>query len=173
MRLFYAITFKEETKEELYKYRNMIAEKSVKGNFTTLNNIHLTLEFIGEADGKGLKVLADVLHQLKSYPEKLMLSSTGSFNKGNKEIVWLGIEKNEELIRLQCELREVLINNGFKIEGRSYKPHITIGRQVVTIGEIQEVHVKPMEIPIKSIALMESKRINGELVYKPLEEIKI
>lgn len=173
MRLFYAITFNDETKEELYKYRNMIAEKSVKGNFTTLNNIHLTLEFIGEVDGKGLKVLEDVLHQLKSYPEKLKLSSIGSFNKGKKEIVWLGIEKNDELIRLQGELRELLINNGFKVDVRSYKPHITIGRQVVRVGEIEEVHVRPMEIPIKSIALMESKRINGELVYRSLEEVKI
>ncbi len=31
--------------------------------------------------------------------------------------------------------------------------------------------MKPIEAPVKSIALMESKRVNGKLVYEPLDEI--
>ncbi len=71
---------------------------------------------------------------------------------------------------LQRELRDLLINNGFKIEDRKYKPHITIGREIVKKNSTDEDIYPPLHIPIYSMAIMESKRVNNELVYKPVEE---
>ncbi len=44
MRVFYAVTFYEETKEKLIEYKNIVVNNSVKGRFTNKNNFHLTLE---------------------------------------------------------------------------------------------------------------------------------
>lgn len=173
MRVFYAVTFQEETKEKLIEYKNLVSNNSVKGRFTNKNNFHLTLEFIGEVDEKELSSLTNILYKLKNPPKELITSHIGSFKRRDKDIIWLGIEENKELITLQRNLRNLLINNGFKIENRKYKPHITIGREIVTKGPIDKNIFSTIKIPIASIALMESKRFNGQLVYEPLEEIII
>ncbi|WP_434304864.1 RNA 2',3'-cyclic phosphodiesterase [Clostridium botulinum] len=173
MRVFYAVTFQEETKEKLIEYKNLVSNNSVKGRFTNKNNFHLTLEFIGEVYEKELSLLTNILYKLQNPPKELITSYIGSFKRRDKDIIWLGIEENKELITLQRNLRNLLINNGFKIENRKYKPHITIGREIVTKGPIDKNIFSPIKIPIASIALMESKRFNGQLVYEPLEEIII
>ncbi|WP_434297637.1 RNA 2',3'-cyclic phosphodiesterase [Clostridium sporogenes] len=173
MRVFYAVTFQEEIKEKLIEYKNLVSNNSVKGRFTNKNNFHLTLEFIGEVDEKELSLLTNILYKLQNSPNELITSHIGSFKRRDKDIIWLGIEENKELITLQRNLRNLLINNGFKIENRKYKPHITIGREIVTKGPIDKNIFSPIKIPIASIALMESKRFNGQLVYEPLEEIII
>ncbi|KOR27057.1 RNA 2',3'-cyclic phosphodiesterase [Clostridium sp. L74] len=170
MRVFYAITFHEETKEKLVEYKNVIASNSVKGKFTNKNNFHLTLEFIGEVDEKRLSLLKNVLYKLRQHPKEIIVSHIGLFKRRDKEIIWLGIEENKELMTLQRELRNLLISNGFRVEDRKYKPHITIGREIVRQNSIDKNIFEPLHIPIHSIALMESKRINNELVYKPIEE---
>ena len=173
MRVFYAVTFQEETKEKVIEYKNLVSNNSVKGRFTNKNNFHLTLEFIGEVDEKELSLLTNILYKLQNPPKELITSHIGSFKRRDKDIIWLGIEENKELITLQRNLRNLLINNGFKIENRKYKPHITIGREIVTKCPIEKNIFSPIKIPIASIALMESKRFNEQLVYEPLEEIII
>ncbi|SHJ76166.1 RNA 2',3'-cyclic phosphodiesterase [Paramaledivibacter caminithermalis] len=173
MRVFYAVTFHKETKERLFEYRNMVVKHSIKGRFTSLNNFHLTLEFIGKVNSKELSLLVDILYKLKHPPKQLIISHIGSFKRKNKEIIWLGIDKNWELIRLQKELRNLLMKNEFEIDNRSYRPHITIGRQIVRKDSIKEIIVNPIQVPIRSIALMESKRVGEKLVYEPLKEIII
>nr|WP_242568050.1 RNA 2',3'-cyclic phosphodiesterase [Clostridium botulinum] len=138
MRVFYAVTFQEETKEKLIEYKNLVSNNLVKGRFTNKNNFHLTLEFIGEVDEKELSLLTDILYKLQNPPKELITSHIGSFKRRDKDIIWLGIEENKELITLQRNLRNLLINNGFKIENRKYKPHITIGREIVTKGFIDK-----------------------------------
>lgn len=171
MRVFYAITFYEETKEKLLEYRNLVSNGSVKGKFTDKNNFHLTLEFIGEVDE--IKLLINILYKLQQRPKCIITSDIGSFQRGNKEIAWVGIKENKELITLQKELKRLLIDKGFEVDNRKYTPHITIGRQIVRSNLIEKNNLEPIEISIRSIALMESKRVNEKLVYEPLEEILI
>ncbi|MDU4600300.1 MAG: RNA 2',3'-cyclic phosphodiesterase, partial [Clostridium sporogenes] len=100
MRVFYAVTFQEETKEKLIEYKNLVSNNSVKGRFTNKNNLHLTLEFIGEVDEKELSSLTNILYKLKNPPKELITSHIGSFKRRDKDIIWLGIEENKELITL-------------------------------------------------------------------------
>lgn len=48
MRLFIAINFKDETKNSLSTVIDRLGSHVVKGNFTSEENLHLTLIFIGE-----------------------------------------------------------------------------------------------------------------------------
>lgn len=171
MRVFYGITFYEKTKEDLEKYKELIASDAIKGRFTDKDNFHLTLEFIGDVDSEKIKVLTDILHKLSINIKKIVTADIGSFERKNKEIVWIGIKKDEELMNLQRELRRLLIETGFDVEDRKYTPHITVGRQIIRKNLIDSNIFKPIQIEIKSIALMESKRVDGKLVYEPLDEI--
>lgn len=173
MRVFYAVTFHEKTKEKLAEYRDRVADHSIKGRFTNTANLHLTLEFIGDIKPQKLSLLTSFLKELKNLPKQLSFSHIGSFKRKDKEIIWVGIKENNELMELQKELRNLLIKNGFDIENRKYRPHITIGRQVVRNDFMDKIDEESIEIPIRSIALMESKRVNNKLIYEPVEEIII
>ncbi|WP_461206007.1 RNA 2',3'-cyclic phosphodiesterase [Clostridium sp. DL1XJH146] len=137
MRVFYAITLNQDTKEKLAEYRDI-----------------------------------DALHKLKHFPKEIDIYKLGSFKRKNKEIVWAGIKKNEELILLQKELRKLLNNSGFSFENRDYTPHITLGRQIVRQQPLENIEFERIKASVKSIALMESKRVDGELVYEEIVEIK-
>ena len=58
MRLFYAIELDEGTRRLLHEKQNQLKEKAAKANFTRLENLHLTLRFMGEMD------VAPVLKQI-------------------------------------------------------------------------------------------------------------
>ncbi len=173
MRVFYAVTFDSDIKNRLFKYRKLIEKNSIKGKFTDIDNFHLTLEFIGEVNKNKLDELISILYELKSRPEKIITSHVGSFKRKNKEIIWIGIETNKRLLELQRELKKLLIQNRYEIDNRKYRPHITMGRQIVRACTMDDIIIEPIEIPIRSIALMESKRENDKLVYKPIKEIMI
>jgi 2'-5' RNA ligase len=173
MRVFYAVTFDSETKEKLKTIGNLVELSSEKGRFTDYLNYHITIEFIGEVkDEKRLEILKNILENINISPMKLRFNKLGSFNRRNKKIVWLGLEKDKELNRIHNNLKNLLKENNFKVEERLFTPHLTIGRQVVLKEELEEISFKEVKAEVKSIALMESKRINGELVYKPIKEVK-
>ena len=48
MRLFLAILLSEEMKNALINIQNEMYDKGIRGNFTTEENMHLTLAFIGD-----------------------------------------------------------------------------------------------------------------------------
>ncbi|MCV3262912.1 hypothetical protein OGZ01_08170 [Vibrio harveyi] len=56
-------------------------------------------------------------------------------------------------------------------ESRTYVPHITLARHVEKQAPLDEVLISPLTIPIYSIALMESKTIEGQLSYQVIEEV--
>ncbi len=61
MRLFFAIEFKEELKEFLFNIQQDVREHCMGGNFTSKDNFHLTLRFIGEQSPSQAEQLIAVL----------------------------------------------------------------------------------------------------------------
>lgn len=177
MRVFFAIEFDENIKSYFYEIQEKVRPYCLAGNFTLKENFHLTLRFIGEQSSEQIHKLKAVLTdtaQASSFelrPEKL-----GSFRKGNRSIIWIGLEKSPQLQQLYANLEKVLADNGYQKEERSYSPHITLAREVKIedFGSLPgKVHIENPIIKVKSISLMESKRINNKLCYIPLEKIEL
>ncbi len=173
MRVFFALTFYDNSKEEISQYRDFIANNSVKGKFIDTRNIHLTLEFLGEIRPNELDKLKTILSKLNATEISLLGSYYDSFRKKNKDIIWIGIEKNKTLINLVKQLRTLLTQEGYETENNTYIPHITLGRQIVISEQFRDFTLNPVKIPVRSIAIMESKRVHDKLVYEPISEILI
>lgn len=173
MRIFYALTFDDETKKQLSMYKDMVANHSLKGRFTREENFHLTIEFIGEVSPSNLEIYEDILYDLPLYPITITGTYIGKFSKKSKDIVWLGIERNDTLVRLVKTLKKLLVKNGLDVDPRKYSPHITLGRQVVLDVDLTTLKVPPIDIKIKSVALMISHRKNDILTYESLYEISM
>ena len=120
--------------------------------------------FLGEVNENKLNTLKDIISSLNVNFESIKINK---FTK-LKDMLIGEIEKEINLITLQKELVIKLKDNGFKIEDRSFYPHITLIRQVMGLKPLKIIDSKlEIESMVNKITLFESTRINGKLTYIP------
>jgi len=163
MRLFISINFNNETRSRLLALRDELRGKSERCNFSAPENLHLTLAFLGECDGKQTTALKSVLSTVNFEPFDITVDCIGRFKRDGGDIWWAGLRESKPLITLQRELTEKLIAAEFTLERRKYSPHITLGREVVT--DTKPWAIEPFGETTSLIDLMKSERINGKLTY--------
>ena len=162
MRLFIAINLNDKVKEKLYNIALKLKSQVIKGNFTRKENLHLTLVFIGETND--VTAVKNVMETINLPPFEIKLNGLGKFKRAGGDIYWIGTQENKILTDLHQQLSSALLNMGFKIEKRPFKPHLTLGREVV-IKERLNMEVPKFNININKISLMKSERIDGKLTY--------
>ena len=161
MRLFIAVNFNENTRIQLISLREKLRLSSESGNFTSDDNLHLTLAFIGECNSKETDKIKSVMDTIIFNPFETVIEKLGTFS--HNTLWWAGVCENKPLMDLQHEITHKLALCGFETDNRKYRPHITIGREVVTDTTPQKI--EPFGETVKSIDLMKSERINGKLTY--------
>lgn len=179
MRLFTAILFDDETKDALCDVMDKLRSVTEKGNFTLRDNLHLTLNFIGETDKAKLveKAMKEAVEAADISAFNLTFSGFGRFKRREGDICWVGVERNETLIRLQKELAERLINASFALDGQDYTPHLTLARKARFGNKFSErefaAAVPGIKQHVGRISLMKSERINGKLTYTEIFYVKL
>ncbi|MEA5083245.1 RNA 2',3'-cyclic phosphodiesterase [bioreactor metagenome] len=174
MRMFIAIEFEPEVREYLSEVQKKFLPVSRRGNFTDIDNLHLTLKFIGEVERDDIDYLAQAVREVGSANKcfSLNLSHLGFFPKGNRTIVWAGVEESQPLLRLFGSLEKSLMRQGFPRERKGLSPHITLGREVDLTEKFDtikaQIPLDKKQIKVTKISLMESKRMGAKLVYKPV-----
>ena len=170
MRLFVAINFDKNTKKRIQQVQRRL-EASADGSFTHLENMHLTLVFIGEVEESRLDGLKATLEKIRAPKMTLEFSSTGFFKRSGGDIWWIGINKNEELSRLQSIVYEKIKRAGFSLQPNNFKAHITLARRVKTKEMIDKAELLGsfFSATVDSFSLMLSHRVGGRLVYTELE----
>jgi len=130
-RLFAAIKIhpNEALTQLVYDLQNACKYDKIK--WVDLNNIHITLKFFGETPEEQIpevnQVLRDITMDISRF--ELVLSTTGIFgSEYNPRVIWIGIEKNKNLISLGLEILNGLEKIGFKKDRQNFVPHLTIGR---------------------------------------------
>lgn len=173
MRLFIAINFEEKIKDQLLTIIEMMRPYSNQGRFVDKDNLHLTLEFLGEIDEGQVALIKESMSNIRHESFSLRFTQIGFFKRPKGKIYWVGVEQCESLMTIQKELRKDLLAKGFEIDERPFLPHLTLGRKVkidphFSFDEINHL-VNKMESPVKKIYLMESMFVQGELTYSVLE----
>ena len=171
MRLFTAVIFDDEIKDSLCGVMEKLRPLTDKGSFTLRENLHLTLNFIGETDKENL--VMDAMKKAVSLADakafELTFAGFGRFRRSEGDICWIGVEKNGQLIRLQKELADCLTDVGFVLEDREYKPHLTLARRVKFKDKFNqkefEAYVPRMTQRVSRISLIISEHIKGKLTY--------
>lgn len=173
-RVFIAIEFNESIKGYLHKVQDMVKEESSAGNFTSEDNFHLTLKFIGEAEADRIEAIKGCIDDVALVHNrfKLNFDRLGNFPRGNRSIVWIGIRESELLLKLQAALEASLEKAGFPKDDKKFTAHITLVRQAalkVDFRRLKEkVEIEAADIAADKISLMESTRVDGRLRYIPI-----
>ena len=96
MRTFIAIELEEEVKDHLAEVQAETQKLCRRGNFTPKDNFHLTLHFLGEIEEDDIEYLQDAMYETarRNRPFTLTLDKIGFFPRGNKGIMWAGLERS-------------------------------------------------------------------------------
>ena len=170
MRLFVAINFNDETRSQLLMLCDELREKSEYGRFSLPENLHLTLAFLGECDGKQISAVKSVLDAVSFETFDITFDCVGRFRRAGGDIWWAGLRESKPLIALHGELTGKLIASGFSLKKRKYSPHVTLGREIVTI--LKPWRFESFGDTVSTIDLMKSERLNGKLTYTAIYTIK-
>lgn len=131
MRLFIAVDIDDkEIKYKVSVIQNMIVTNDVRGTHPSLDQLHITLKFLGETPEYKLKMIDEALKKIK-VSENIMLhvNGVGAFPSLKKpRIIFLGVKANDALYELQSQIERKMVKLGYKREDRVFKPHITIFR---------------------------------------------
>jgi len=174
MRAFIAIDFDKETKEYLLSIQSKLKECSKSGNFSSEENFHLTLRFIGEVDQSGMDSLCEAVNnaamQFKAFD--ICLNGAGFFTKGSRCVAWAGTKKSKELEILYRKLEKCLMREGFAADRQGLSPHVTLGREVSFKEKYDtlkdELSKYEKTVHVEAITLFESVRKGPKLIYKPV-----
>ncbi len=125
MRLFVAIVLPAEIKEQL----DHLCAGVPGAKWVEPDNRHLTLRFIGEADGALFGDIQRALGEVRAEAFELRLKGVGKFGQRRRaRQLWAGVEAGEPLGRLQRRIETALTAIGLAPEQRKFHAHVTLAR---------------------------------------------
>ena len=126
MRLFIGIPLAGEVLAEI---ATQVAELQRGGEnlrWSAPETWHITLQFLGDADGGQLQRLKASLAELHSPPPPIRLGALGTFERAG--VLFVGVDARPELAALQQQVVAATATCGFVPEERPFHPHITLAR---------------------------------------------
>ncbi len=130
-RLFVALEIPAGVKERIETLREAAAgDDNSHLKWEPFDKLHLTLKFIGDVEDELVDPITESLGFLEQYTKiKCRLTKFGFFFKhGVPQILWIGLWVDAILFNIVEQLNEKLSKFDIAVEGRKYKPHLTLLR---------------------------------------------
>lgn len=158
MKLFIAINLSPAMKDSLINLQNSFYDAGVRGNYTTEENLHLTLAFIGEYPST--HTVLDALETISFTHFSLTLDGVGSYG----DLWWAGISSSPALDAVVQRIRRGLAENGIPFDRKRFSPHITLLRKA-TVSTLPSVEITPASMTVDKITLFRSNRGKNGMIY--------
>ena len=165
MRVFIGIKVDSKAQNKIKSYFNLFYENKVRGNYTKISNLHMTLVFLGEISEDKIPILKSIINSVKLEVNEIKLSKISTI----KDILVSDIEENEGIVHMYNDLATKLEQANFKFEKHKLYPHITLIRKAENYERFIGCEMN-ITSTFDKITLFESKRINNELIYIDLGE---
>ena len=142
-----------------------------------LENIHLTLSFLGNISNKDLpSLIQSIEKKIRSNNFQLIITGTGVFpSSKSPKVLWLGISKGiDELTLLQIQVEKSVREFKDNYENNTFIPHISIARikkgprKIDVLPFLNSVYSK-IELDVNSISMYESKLFPKGTQYTVLD----
>ncbi|MPZ62874.1 MAG: RNA 2',3'-cyclic phosphodiesterase [Propionibacteriales bacterium] len=174
-RLFVAVDPPAEVRADLRR-RVAILEPMMDGwRWVPEEQWHLTLAFLGEVDDLRSGRLESRLERVASRHEPLELSANGfgAFQRpARAHVFWCGVDGDREpLRRLAWSVAAAARKAGIEVEGRAYRPHLTLGRRR-TPADLREVLTAEGAYAGPSFQVTEFVLVESHLGAKVRHEIR-
>jgi len=184
MRTFIAVAISSEVRGNIAQIQAEFRKGDPDVKWVEPENLHLTLEFLGEVGEEKLSGVIEKTRLALSgiFNFKVHLSGLGSFpNLRSPRVVWVGVkEGKEELKNLSERIEENLSHLGFTEEKREFSAHLTIGRvrsprkREKLVKKIEELESSDVgEFSVDKVLVMESQLSPKGPTYRIIEEVSL
>ena len=125
-----ALDIPDEVKESIKEIRKEIIGDTPDIKWEPQDKLHLTLKFIGDVKDEIVDPITESLNFLEQYAKvNCRLTKFGFFFKhGIPQVLWIGLWVDTVLFNIVGQLNEKLSKFDVAVEGRKYKPHLTLLR---------------------------------------------
>ena len=160
MRVFVAVEISKG--EVLKKIQTFQKDIQINAKPTKIDQIHFTLEFLGEIDQVKCDQVKDVMKKISFSSFDISLKGVGGFpNMKNPRVIWIGVDKNgaEKLTSIANEIGMKLTALGFE-NSKKFKPHLTIFRVKKKINGISAImkECESMKFGTQTVSKFKVKR---------------
>jgi 2'-5' RNA ligase len=169
MRLFIAIPIPDEIKVHISLIQDEFSKYPLR--FVKLEQMHLTIDFLGEISDNKVDGIIKSLDNIKSKPFNIRLTNLGIFPTKEKiRVIWIGIEKEYKFIELQKNIRKIFNHRG------KLMPHLTIARAKDLVHDdllnkrIKELEMNSISFPVDKFILYRSEFQKEGVVHYIVKE---
>ncbi|MFO1187932.1 MAG: RNA 2',3'-cyclic phosphodiesterase [Alphaproteobacteria bacterium] len=151
--------------------------------WTPLENLHLTLRFIGEVQEPAAEEIAEALWRIRAPAFRLSLKGVGKFGGESKRspsrLVYAGVEHGAALTDLVRLIEQALTSIGLPCEVRKFHAHVTLARLKDTpaprIAQFIQDHnlYASREFEVGEFALFSSRPGNEASHYEALQHFAL
>src|SRR4051812_26055426 len=131
MRLFLAVNLPTDLRRRLSLAAQPLRDAVDDARWVHEEKIHLTLKFLGDVDEDRLPSITGAVDSVActhAVPV-VKISGAGAFPSLRRpNVIWMGVEPDPRLELLHHDVEVAFDAMGFELEGRPFRPHITIGR---------------------------------------------
>src|SRR6266849_10851980 len=130
MRLFVALEIPSTVRENLAELLKSLRSMSPQTRWVRPENLHVTLNFLGEVPETKLAPIRSALAGARSdQPVTLDFRGLGFFpNEKHPRVFWAGIEASPNLKTLAEDIEKAAEKLGIPREQRPFSPHLTLAR---------------------------------------------
>lgn len=183
-RLFIGIKVSFSDKTTKFYHSVIDSLNDAKVNWVALNNIHITLKFLGDVNIEKIPSITAKLNMIsRKFKEfEALLKGIGIFKDFyHPKVLWFGLRNCEEFESVKNEIENSMGDLGFEIDYRKFTPHLTVGRfkEAGSVKDLRKLVSMNQDvyfqlIPIKEIILYESiLKADGPPEYKIIESFNL
>jgi RNA 2',3'-cyclic 3'-phosphodiesterase len=133
IRAFIAIDLTSEIVQHLEQVSAQLRKRleGVPVRWVPVDNIHLTLKFLGDVSLANVDILKKILQtEVEGHHAfEISVGGLGAFPSPRRpRVVWVGVEAPAELTAVQSGVENSMARLGYAREERPFSPHLTLGR---------------------------------------------
>ena len=174
MRAFIAVELPEAFADEVADLSRQL-EAVCEGRFVSTENHHLTLAFLGEVGEAETRSAMAALDKacVGTGPVELRACGLGTFGHARDATLWLGIEKDPQLMDLAARVRGELAARGLAYDEKDFLPHVTLARRARMPRGVLPDLAFPLPDEATCVTLFRSILEPDGARYKPLYTVEL
>jgi 2'-5' RNA ligase len=150
VRLYFALWPDDGIRLQLSRYRLQLAREG-NGRAVFPATLHMTLAFLGDVHESLIPSLEEIADELRAPPFNYGVNVAGCFAKAG--VAWLGAKETPwHLFELQKNLQAMLAAAKFGHDTRTFRPHITVVRDIKT--PFADRAIAPVRWPVDHFSLV-------------------
>ena len=184
MRLFVAVNLPDDVRRGIRTASERLRSADLPVTWVDAAGIHLTLRFLGEVEeARRDEIARGVAAAVRgARPFLLPIAGFGAFPSVERpRVIWVGCEGVPPLELLQHRLEQEMERVGFPLEGRPFRPHLTLGRVKKSGSPARFRNLESLldglafeaETLVQSVELMESRLGPDGAVYRAVQSVAL